>query len=390
MDDIAAQLLRQLRMRLQNELMPPYGKAAASPIEHASKKLERIIGEIEDVDRQGSAGIRASGDPSTLRQLIVHRYIPAALKVRPEPEAALALRFALRKLSAEIGQELAAGNSSADIARRFRLTEDNVLEFAGIGKGIRHVAHKYNLPGDKALALADTRKLRLEVARRAVVDEMERMLGAEATWVSFLDRDRTLVRWARRPENPFPEFNRDARIICWDAILIAGVRAGSLSPADICKFYGGLDDLGRDRRMAWLKGLPQRLIQDPLPYPVAGLDPVKMQRYADELSVSPEDLAAELKVARGDVLLWNDNDHAALATGTMVDTSAGPSPEVLTFWPPPGEHNPDPDTGSWARVDKVKRSNLHELTDFIENPPPTTALGAKPVWTVWQGRGPFY
>ena len=69
---------------------------------------------------------------------------------------------------------------------------------------------------------------------------------------------------------------------------------------------------------------------------------------------------------RGDIITWNGEGHVAMATGRINEADG--SPEVMTFWPPPGEHAPN-EKGSWARKDQVKRSTVRQLYDYMINPP---------------------
>lgn len=413
MDNIVAQMLVHLKERLRRELIPDTSRAAAHPAEYTSERLFEAAGRAQRGDAQGERDVHAAvgeqqhrpgvagegrspAGPELLGDMIVNRYFPIALRGEGEPEAALALRFALRKLSTEIRRELVADKSIEYIARKYHIAEDSAMELAGASRAARNLAHKYGLAGDKAMELMEIHELRRNIAQLAVADEMEKMLGTQATWVSFLDSDRTLVHWAKNTERPLPKLDRHARINCWDALLIAGVRSGRLSHANVhgfytgLGFYAGLGELATDVRKegAWLRGLPRRLIGGPMPYPVSGFDPVKVQKYAEELGTSSDELVAMLTLQRGDLFVWNSSDHAAMFTGNFVGIGKDRSPEVYTFWPPPGPHNPDA-TGSWARVDRIKTSTVKELTDYIVDPPSDTVLKKLPVRVIWHGRGPW-
>jgi hypothetical protein len=121
-------------------------------------------------------------------------------------------------------------------------------------------------------------------------------------------------------------------------------------------------------------------------YPVGKPDHAKLRHYAEQLGTSADVLAASVRVHRGDLFIWNDSDHVAIATGEFDYTDGFPDPVVFTFWPPPGEHRPNAE-GSWARVDVVKIATVSGLTDTVENPPPTTDLDPLSVQLIRHGPG---
>jgi hypothetical protein len=85
---------------------------------------------------------------------------------------------------------------------------------------------------------------------------------------------------------------------------------------------------------------------------------------------------------RGDLVFWNGPSHISIATGRPHEDG---SPEVLTFWPPPGEHCPN-GQGDWSRVDAVKKSSINELLAYV---PAEPAGGGVRAVVVEFGPGPW-
>ena len=186
----------------------------------------------------------------------------------------------------------------------------------------------------------------------AAITRMEQLNGVEATWANWALPDRAFDDWARNPvEGPLPPLTRDTRLNCWEMVLYSAVSADppALSHAYVHEMYS-FEPLENGKPPDdWYPTVPDYLM------------PNGRQEYrvGDPDGPQPN---------RGDIISWNGEGHVAMATGRMHEEDG--SPEVMTFWPPPGEHAPDENKKNvWARVDKVKKSSIRELYEYMINPP---------------------
>ncbi|MBF6164013.1 hypothetical protein IU486_04390 [Streptomyces gardneri] len=222
-----------------------------------------------------------------------------------------------------------------------------------------------------------------------VADELDTMLGIEATWGNMVEPNRTFEMWARSPDGtPRPPVNRDAVLSCWDLILEAGVRSGVLEHADIRRMYewfplnepsnwyrqhgGKVSESIQDDSDAWGERFKRMLAPHGLQLFTPG----------DHLCPQPR---------RGDLIVWATEEypltHVGVFTGRFVGEGSSRSPEVYTFWPPPG--NFDMHEGSWATVTALKTASAKELTDYMVDPPPGSNADRFTSPVLYFARGPW-
>ncbi|MBF6466722.1 hypothetical protein IU427_16260 [Nocardia beijingensis] len=222
-----------------------------------------------------------------------------------------------------------------------------------------------------------------------VADELDRMLGTEATWGNMVEQNRTFETWARSPDGtPLPPLNRDAVLSCWDMILYAGVRSGALEHADVRRIYewfpqnqpskmylqhgGRVSESTQIDSDTWAERFKTMLTPH-------GLQPFTP---GDHLGPQPQ---------RGDLIVWGTEEyplcHVAVATERFIGEGSSRSPEVYSFWPPPG--NFDLHEGSWATVDMLKTASVKELTDYMVDPPVGSNADRFTSPVVSFGRGPW-
>ncbi len=95
---------------------------------------------------------------------------------------------------------------------------------------------------------------------------------------------------------------------------------------------------------------------------------------------------------RGDLVVWAAEEtrlaHVAVATGRMLGEGVDRSPEVYSFWPPPG-HFHVAENGSRSTVDVLKMTSVKELTDYMVNPPTGSNADRLTSPVVSFGRGPW-
>lgn len=205
-----------------------------------------------------------------------------------------------------------------------------------------------------------------------VADELDRIhsSGVRARWANFHKAEvarREFEAWILSPtEGPLPPLHPDSGLNCQEMLLRAAVRKNVLTHAELHRMY---EPIAKYRRRWWVRKIPKDWGETI----ARALLPHEKRHYR------PGD-SADLQPQRGDVIVWNDANHVAMATGRMARDG---SPEVYSFWPPPkGELKMDPVTTSWGAVtDAVQITSIVELTPFVrkDGPPPD----------IWFGRGPW-
>lgn len=196
--------------------------------------------------------------------------------------------------------------------------------------------------------------------------EMERLEGIPCTWGNFDKSDRTFQNWAESPTaRPLPLLRPETVLNCYEMILYAAVRGSVQTHADVHAIYSFRKTADGRPPAEWFDRLPDLLA------------PHGRQRFrlADRNGPRPR---------RGDLVFWNGSIHISIATGR---TYRDGSPEVLTFWPPPGEHCPNRN-GDWSRLDAVKKSSIRELLDYVPTVPTDEGFGRAVV--VEFGPGPWW
>lgn len=200
-----------------------------------------------------------------------------------------------------------------------------------------------------------------------VANELDRLhlSGVRARWEPVEEAEspsRKFEAWMRSPtEGPLPPLSPDSGLNCWEMLLWAGARKNVITHAELHSMYAPLAE-GRltgehTFRSKW-KLLP---------------DEFRVYKPGDSASPQPE---------RGDVIVWGESEHVAMATGR---TARDGSPEVYSFWPAPKhDFTVDPVTGSSATVtDAVQLTSIDELHPFINKPTSTW------VSQILFGRGPW-
>jgi hypothetical protein len=196
------------------------------------------------------------------------------------------------------------------------------------------------------------------VRQAAVASEAEKLLGQEMTWVSSwaihepsakklrseADALRALAAQpsevGQPPKDDFVRFLRgtqdfvltpQTKLNCWEAVLIAAIRSGKVTDVSpLLATYQNEDDFERLLRDVFVPG--------------------RRHAYARENPLG--------RPVRGDVVLFNDVEHVALATGrkASADNSA-----VVSFWPPPMWNDPDFESGV---VIPVQITTIEEIDEW--------------------------
>ncbi|MFE9575243.1 hypothetical protein ACFYO1_02560 [Nocardia sp. NPDC006044] len=202
-----------------------------------------------------------------------------------------------------------------------------------------------------------------------IADELEEFqtsgLRAQCSPIRIGHPDREFGAWMLAPHStPLPALKPQSAFNCWEMIFYAGARRHLLDPDTF-------DDL-----MPWMdRSLPgptwSRKLRD-------SLLPHTKQHFipGDHSSPRPQ---------RGDLMVWGDAEHVAMATGETVRGS----PEVFSFWPhyaDPARYPPealvtyDDLTLRWTMP--VQRVPVDELNSFW------TEDGLSPPEILF-GRGPW-
>jgi hypothetical protein len=167
----------------------------------------------------------------------------------------------------------------------------------------------------------------------ATATEMGALVGRKSKWVpSGPGSGNTFESWASAStEGAAPPVAPSTTINCWEMVLLAANRAGTLTWRWIHESYTAS---GAATGGNWSSYLARRLT------------PAGRQSYNRAIPSGPAP-------ARGDIVMWNGIDHVALAVGRRDGTGRV---EVYSFWPPP--------IGS--RPDEVKVTTIEELADYME------------------------
>ncbi len=195
-----------------------------------------------------------------------------------------------------------------------------------------------------------------------VADELERIhsSGVRARWERLALAEsphREFEAWMTSPtEGPLPPLSPDSGLTCWEMLLWAGARNNVISHAKLHRMYAQLAEFRRTGMLSW------PLKRDLLPHEV--------RRYI------PGD-SANLPPQRGDVIMWGNGAHVAMATGRTAPDGA---PEVYSFWPPP--KHPVPRSEAMV-TDAVQITSIDEL-ERVVNPP-----HRRPPREILFGRGPW-
>ncbi len=177
----------------------------------------------------------------------------------------------------------------------------------------------------------------------ATAHAMGQMVGTRMRWHPSGPRPGTdFQAWAAAAaETPFPAVTTATVINCWEAVMLAGYRAGVLSWARIHAIYTSGASSGWPALMT------------------AGSRRVFVRTGA---SPAPQ---------RGDLVFFNGMDHVALATGNGT--------EVYSFWPAPDT----PFAASGSTPDRVKIVTIDAIvawwTANMGSGPPKVEIGA-PSW----------
>ncbi|MFQ6393974.1 hypothetical protein ACLMAJ_11000 [Nocardia sp. KC 131] len=186
-----------------------------------------------------------------------------------------------------------------------------------------------------------------------VADELERirLSGAKLTWKNMGPREtqREFEDWMRAPEEgPLPPLTPSTGMNCWEIILYAGVKRGVFTHSGLHEFYTPERGPGNQVLPEWFERFPELLWRHGM-----------LERYF------PGDLGSA-QPRRGDLVLWNQDAHVAMATGRFIGKDIDRSPEVYSFWPVPGPFTVDKVTGSWATViDAVTPTSIDVLTGYM-------------------------
>lgn len=172
----------------------------------------------------------------------------------------------------------------------------------------------------------------------ATATEMGALVGSQAKWTgSGPHSGNTFESWASAPtEGAAPPVAPSTTINCWEMVLLAAYRAGTLSWRWIHESYTAS---GAATGGSWSNYMARRLT------------PTSRQSYNRGNPAGPAP-------ARGDIVMWNVIDHVALAVGSR--DGAG-RVQVYSFWPPPGNAS-----YVYGTVDAVKVTTIEELADFME------------------------
>jgi len=169
----------------------------------------------------------------------------------------------------------------------------------------------------------------------ATAAELASMVGSRATWIGSGPRSgNTFESWASAPtQGTTPPVQPSTRINCWEMVLLAAFRAGTINWQWIHDAYtvSGVGD--------WSTFLANRLT------------PGGRQTYLRGSPAGPTP-------RRGDIVLWNGISHVGMAVGGR--DGAGRT-QVYSFWPPPGT--------AFVRggtEDAVKITTIEELADYMD------------------------
>ena len=177
----------------------------------------------------------------------------------------------------------------------------------------------------------------------AASDAMERSVGTRMVWrPTGPGSGTTFEAWASASaETPFPALTATTDMNCWEAVMLAAYRAGSIN-------------------WAWIHNLYTTV---PMADWVAAMSRGPRQRYA----LSGFSLHMP---QRGDLVFFDGLAHVALATGNGSD--------VYTFWPPP-DTLLRPGTPDRVKVVTIEDLVAWWLTTTPPPPPPVVEFGA-PSW----------
>jgi Domain of unknown function (DUF4157) len=177
----------------------------------------------------------------------------------------------------------------------------------------------------------------------AASDAMERSVGTRMVWnPTGPGSGTTFEAWASAPtETPFPAVTATTDMNCWEAVMLAAHRAGSIN-------------------WDWIHNLYTTV---PFADWVAAMSRGPRQRYA----LSGFSLH---RPQRGDLVFFDGLAHVALATGNGSD--------VYTFWPPP-DTLLRPGTPDRVKVVTIEDLAAWWVTTTPTPPPPVVEFGA-PSW----------
>lgn len=169
----------------------------------------------------------------------------------------------------------------------------------------------------------------------ASANELDGLVGSRATWIgSGPGSGNTFERWASAPtQGTTPPVQPSTRINCWEMVLLAAFRAGTINWQWIHDAYTATG-VGH-----WAAFLANKLT------------PAGRQTYSRR-NPGPTP-------RRGDIVLWNGISHVAMAVGGR--DGAGRT-KVYSFWPPPGT--------AFVRggtADAVKITTIEELADYMDD-----------------------
>lgn len=219
----------------------------------------------------------------------------------------------------------AAGGSSGDaeLAAALQRVFHN-LDTLWIAQQLQAHGPEAGWPPELRAELEDRR-------RAAVVSEMSRMLGEQATWTDSAGQvvrevtgaqATTFGEWAEADsETAAPKLGPDTTLNCWEMILLASYNAGSLGWGPIHEVY-----VKRPRNSdpnAWFRVVAR------------SFTPQGTTRYTRE-KPGP-------RPAAGDIVLFDGVDHVALATGTEDELGRS---LVLSFFPPKDADSVKTDRGT--------------------------------------------
>ena len=181
-----------------------------------------------------------------------------------------------------------------------------------------------------------------ELVDDPVAHEMENMLGERATWrQSWQGSGSDFEQWASAPsETAAPALTTSTTINCWEMVLLAAYRSGTITWNWIHNFYVNGDGSGD----------------------VAGW-------IAEWSANAPVYVPGNTQIRRGQLVFFNGPGHVALATGN--------GDEIYSFWPPPDT----PVTATappYATVDRVKTCTIQEMVDVMR--PGTIVQIGSPSW----------
>lgn len=223
------------------------------------------------------------------------------------------------------------GNTLADLPKDSRVT---VIGRNGNWLRVKATVNGAEMVGFVSQELVnDTRGL-------DTAETMTGMIGEEATWRgSGPGSATTFESWASAPtETAAPPLGASTVINCWEMVLYAGYKAGSISWSWIHDLYAG------SGQGAFPDGWEAIMSPDTAPY-----------------------VPGSTLLNRGELIFFDGISHVALATGNKD--------EIITFWPPPDVAF-DTSAPGYATLDKVKTSSIKELSDWM-----SSSFGAAPVVT---------